>query len=118
MVEGRVCVLGCRTRSLAEISPALMIDANERVGHHHDDADDEHCAIFLERRFGAPSSPPIAAALAATQRGSKLGGKESTLARSGSSVCLGKRPTGAVRAAAFQTQTKSPTHTSNRRGER
>ena len=28
--------------SSAEISFALMIDANERVGHHHD----EHCAIF------------------------------------------------------------------------
>jgi hypothetical protein len=26
----------------AEISLALMIDANERVGHNHD----EHCAIF------------------------------------------------------------------------
>ena len=33
----------------AEISLTLMIDANERVGYHHD----EHCAIFLERLFDA-----------------------------------------------------------------
>jgi hypothetical protein len=44
--------LGRRTAFWAEISLALMIDANERVGHHHD----EHCAIFPSSDCLMPTS--------------------------------------------------------------
>jgi hypothetical protein len=58
--------------SSAEISFALMIDANERVGHHHD----EHCAIFLERLFDADIQlANCGSARGNTKVGRKIGGR-------------------------------------------
>jgi hypothetical protein len=87
----------------AEISLTLMIDANERVGYHHD----EHCAIFPRATVLMPTSSwPIVAALVVTQVGRKVGGR----AHFGSEREGGKGPTGCHSgAAAFQTHTPPQT---------